>query len=140
MLRELRQRLARVVIVTDDAQTLELVEKCDRISDGLSAPWVGEDDRVISIWNERVEFGFTLVRLETVVSGLVYTDHYWVPKRNRKREVCVRTMVRVGRGRTIAPLPLANRMLSADTRQKYIQRTSASAAASLNMVNLIQVR
>lgn len=92
MVRELRRRFARVPIIADDAQTLELVEKRDRVGDGFAVSGVGEDDRVAPARNESVEFSFTLVRLEAVVGSLVYTDRYWVSKRDRKRQVCVRTM------------------------------------------------
>lgn len=36
----------RAVIVTDDAQMLERVEKRDSMSDEFATPWIAEDDHI----------------------------------------------------------------------------------------------
>ena len=85
MVCELRRRLPRVVILSNDAQTLELVEERDRVCDWFAVPGVGQHHRMSPVRNECVEFSFTLVRHEAVVSGLVYTNRYGVSKLDRKR-------------------------------------------------------
>jgi len=135
MVRELRWRFTRVVVVADDAKTLELMEKGDRVSDRFAVSGVGQDDSVATVWNECVELGFTLVRLKAVVGSFVYTDRYWVSKWDRKRQVCV-WMIQSESGsggydRLALPLDKRMPLASADTRQKYVQRTSASAAPNI---------
>lgn len=80
MVRELRRWFPGIPNFSDDTQTLELMEKRHRVGHGFPAPWVRQDDRVSPARNERVEFSLALVRLEVVVSGLVYTDHHWISK------------------------------------------------------------